>query len=172
MAVFLGALIAHGITPSPLLIRNNLELVLVIAFALLASNIMTSVFGLLFTRPLTKLLDIPISRLLPLITILALTSTFVVRNSITDVFVAVLFGIFGLVLIYLNISRIPFVIAFILVGILEENYHLTSALARGTNVEAFFGPTISQLIVVTIVLSIILHQFNVIGFVRKRLSRL
>ncbi|MFP9193323.1 tripartite tricarboxylate transporter permease [Natrialbaceae archaeon A-CW1-1] len=155
MAVFLGALLVHGIVPSPLIIQNNLHLVLVISFALITTNILTSVIGLLATNWITKLLEVPLPRLLPFITILTAASIFIVRNSIFDVFIGIVFGFFGLLLIYLNISRVPFLIAFILVDVLERNFQIAHQYAGGDYVETLFGSGLSIALFLILVVSII-----------------
>lgn len=171
MAVFLGALLAHGIVPSPLIISQNLHLVLVISFSLITANILTSVFGLMFTEAISKILDIPLPRLLPFITILATAAIFIVRNSIFDVFIGLLFGFFGLILIYLNISRVPFLIAFILMGTLERSFNIALVYAGGDYFEALFGSSISVALAIILVISVVL-VFVPITELRRKIASL
>lgn len=154
MAIFLGAMLMHGIFPGPQVLTEETHLVLVIAIALLISNILTSVFGLLVAERLTAVLRVPIPLLLTGITVLALTAVFIVRGSPIDVFIALAFTVLGVVLIYLKISRVPFLIAFILASILEQNYHLAVRFAGGSITEAFFTGTMNIVLIALFVLSI------------------
>lgn len=110
MTIFLGAMLMHGIFPGPQVPTEETHLILVIAIALFISNILTSVFGLLVAERLTAVLRVLIPLLLTGITVLALTAVFIVRGSPIDVFIALAFAVLGVILIYLKISRVPFLI--------------------------------------------------------------
>ena len=156
MAVFLGALLMHGVFPGPSLLSDHTQLVLVIALSILVSNVMTSVIGLVVADKVTYILKVPIPLLLTAISILALTSVLIVRNAAIDMVITLVFAVFGLVLIYLEINRIPFLIAFVLAGILERQYHLAVAFAGGDSIGAFFGSGLDQLLIVLFAISTIL----------------
>ncbi len=156
MAIFLGAMLMHGIFPGPQVLTEETHLVLVIAVSLLLSNILTSLFGLLVAERLTAVLRIPIPLLLTGITVLALTAVFIVRSSPLDVIIALAFAVLGVILIYLKISRVPFLIAFILASILEHNYHLAMRFARGSATEAFFSGTMNILLIIFFVVSMLM----------------
>jgi len=155
-AVLLGGFIIHGITPGPRLLQEELDLMLVIVFALLFSNILTSLIGITFTGVFTRVQQVSISRLFPTIIILALVATFVLRNNFGDMFLALIFGAIGLVLMYLNISRIPIIIALILGSILERNYFLAIRLADTGPLQAFFSGWLNQLLILIILVSALL----------------
>lgn len=156
MAIFLGAMLMHGVFPGPSVLTQETHLVLVIAIALVISNILTSIIGLLAAERLTAVLKVPIPLLLTAITVLALTAVFIVRGSPLDVMIAILFAVIGVILIYLKISRVPFLIAFILASILEHNYHLAMRFNSGSTVEAFFTGTTNIVLIVFFVLSMLM----------------
>lgn len=156
MAIFLGAMLMHGIFPGPQVLTQETHLVLVIAISLLISNILTSVFGLLVAERLTAVLKVPIPLLLTAITVLSLTAVFIIRSSPVDVIIALLFAVVGVILIYLKISRVPFLIAFILASILEHNYHLAMRFAGGSANEAFFSGTVNIVLIALFTLSMIM----------------
>jgi putative tricarboxylic transport membrane protein len=164
MAVFLAAMLFHGIVPGPSLLQTELDLILMIAMSILVGNILTSVIGVLFANIFTKIIEVPLSFLVPSLTALMLGAGYTVRNEIFDVIIAVLFGIFGLIMIYLNISRIPFIIAFILVGILESNYVTAVALAGGDPVTGLLGDFITLIVIgilfIPLIVWLITKQLN------------
>lgn len=170
MAIFMGALIMHGILPSPRLISEHLDLVLVIVFAFFFSNIMTSVIGLITTNVMTKVLDVPVYALFPFLIFVSIGATFIVRNSYFDVFIAFLFGILGVLMIYIDLSRIPFIIGFILTIILEENLHLALAFGNGLG-DVFFGSALS-LLLVSVLIVFLIYQSPVPRLGRKLLGGL
>lgn len=160
MAIFLGAMLIHGITPSPQIIANELTLVVVIAFCLLASNILSSIFGLLFLKPLSRILTIPTAIFIPVLITIITVSTYIFRNSMFDVIVAIVVGIFAVILIYLNISRVGFLVAFLLAGLLERNYYLLVSFARGDVIEGLFGSPISKGIIGVFLITNIIYVYS------------
>lgn len=161
MAVFLGAMLVHGIFPGPRVLDAFTELVIVIALSLLISNILTSIIGIALAEQLTDLLKIPVPLLLTFITILAMASVYIVRVSIIDLAIVMIFAAFGLVLIHLQISRIPFLIAFILASILEHNFWLAVEFGHGRMVEIFFTGTLNMILVTLFALSLVFYTFPV-----------
>lgn len=170
MAVFLAAMLMHGIFPGPRVLSAQTELVIVIALSLLLSNVLTSVIGILVADQLTKILKIPIPLLLTFITILSFAAVFIVRNSVLDLVTVMVFAGFGLILIYLGINRIPFLIAFILASILEANFWLAAQFGHNRLFEVFFTGTINQILIVLFVLSIVLYIVPVKEGLVRRLS--
>ena len=156
MAVFLGALLLHGVFPGPSVLIDNTRLVFVVAISILVSNIMTSVIGLAVADKATSVLRTPIPLLLTGITVLSLTSVLIVRNASVDMLLTVVFAVFGIILISLKINRIPFLIAFVLAGILERQYHLARRFAGGDVNAALFGSQLDQLLIGIFVLSVVL----------------
>ena len=156
MAVFLGALLIHGIFPGPNVLTDETQLVLVIALSVLCSNILTSIIGLAVANRITAILRTPIPLLLTGITVLALVSVLIVRNAPIDMLITFVFTIFGLLLVYLEINRIPFLIAFVLAGILERQYHLARRFAGDDVITALFGSTLDQILIVLFLLSLVL----------------
>lgn len=156
MAVFLGALLIHGVFPGPNVLTDETQLVLIIALSVLASNILTSIIGLGVANRITAILRTPTPLLLTGITVLALVSVLIVRNSPVDMLITFVFTIFGLMLVYLEINRIPFLIAFVLAGILERQYHLARRFAGDDIIGALFGSTLDQLLIILFLLSIVI----------------
>jgi putative tricarboxylic transport membrane protein len=155
MAVFLGAMLVHGVFPGPRVLVDNTELVLVIALAILASNVLTSIIGVTIANRVTALLRTPIPLLLTGITILSLTSVLIVRNAAVDMSITLVFALLGIGLLALGISRIPFLIAFVLAGILERQYHLARRFTGDDVAAALFGSPLDQLLIAIFVLSIV-----------------
>jgi putative tricarboxylic transport membrane protein len=170
MVVFLAALLFHGFIPGPRLLQTDLHLMLLIALSILVGNVLTSVIGLLFTDVFTKILDIPLSILVPTLTTLIMGAAYSVRNEFLDVVVTVLFGILGLFLIYLNVSRVPFIVAFILVGLLESKYVTAVGIAYGSPTAALFGDPLTQLVIIVLFAPTIVYVLNprrFVGYIRS-----
>ncbi|MCA9120172.1 MAG: tripartite tricarboxylate transporter permease [Planctomycetaceae bacterium] len=120
-AILLGALVLHGLTPGPLLFRDNPEVVYTIMAATLVANFAMAGFMLASIRYLTKLMNAPRAYLVPVILVCCVVGSYAQNNRMFDVWVMLAFGAFGFALESIKIPLAPFVIGFILAPIAEEN---------------------------------------------------
>lgn len=158
-AVLLGAFIVNGIIPGPLLFQENLQLVFIIVFALLISNIITSAIGIVSAAHVAKLTRIPPTTLVPVIVVVALMGAFVNRGNFGDVTLTILFGILGFYMIKFNMSRIPVIIAFVLGPIAEQNFHRGLQISRG-DYFIFFDRTVSLILILSTLIVIFLPVYR------------
>lgn len=117
-----------GFNPGPSVFRftvNEVNPELVIAFglftAMVLANIMNWTVGGLFMRSLGVMIHIPKQILLPIVLLLTLTAIYVQASDMTSIYFALFFGLVGYLMRRLNISVLPFVIAFILAERLEAS---------------------------------------------------
>ena len=116
-----------GFNPGPTVFRmttGQINPELVIAFglftAMLIANVLNWTIGGLFMRSMGVLVRIPKHILLPVVLLVTLTSIYVQETRMDAVILAIGFGFLGYVMRRLEMSPLPFVIAFILGGTLEE----------------------------------------------------
>lgn len=116
-----------GFVPGPTVFRLpadgvNPELVLV--FGIFATMLLANAFnwtlGGLFMRSMGGLTRIPKHLLLPCVLLLTLTAIYVQYTRMEVIWFTLAFGVLGYVMRRLGISPLPFVIAFILAGTLEQ----------------------------------------------------
>lgn len=120
-AILLGALVLHGLTPGPLLFRDNPEVVYTIMATTLVANFAMAAFMLLSIRYLTQLMTAPRAYLVPIVLVCCVVGSYAQGNRMFDVWVMLLFGAVGFGMESLRIPLAPFVIGFILAPIAEEN---------------------------------------------------
>lgn len=120
MAVLLGAFIIQGITPGPLLIEKHPDLFWGLVGSMYLGNIMLLVLNLPLIGIWVKILKIPYIILSPLILLFCLIGAYTINNSISEIVIMVLFGIFGYLLKKFNYPLAPFILAFILGPMLEK----------------------------------------------------
>jgi putative tricarboxylic transport membrane protein len=130
-AVLLSAFLLHGLTPGPLLVAENLDVVFVVLLALVGSNVLTSVFGLFGSPALVRVTRIPATVLVPVVFSLAVVGAFAVRARVGDVALMCGFGLLGYAMWRLDVSRVALVIGLVLGGLVEENFHRSLQLSRG-----------------------------------------
>jgi putative tricarboxylic transport membrane protein len=130
-AVLLSAFLLHGLTPGPLLIADNLQVVFVVLLALVASNVLTSAIGLFGSGAFVRVTRVPATALVPAVLALAVVGAFAVRGRIEDVALMAGFGVLGYAMWRLEISRVALVIGLVLGGLVEENFQRSLQLSGG-----------------------------------------
>lgn len=158
-AVMLGAFLLHGIRPGPQLMDQHLDIVFVIILSLIFSNILTSVIGLTIANHLAKITITPIEILAPSIFIISLLGAYTVRLNIYDVIACTIFGILAFYMIKYNISRIAFVIGFVLAPVAENSFHQSLQMARGSYL-IFVTRPVTLLILFFAVLALLYPQLK------------
>ena len=150
-AVLLSAFLLHGLTPGPLLIAENLEVVFVVLLALVSSNLLTSGIGLFGSGAFVQVTRVPATVLVPAVLSLAVVGAFAVRGRFGDVSLMAGFGLLGFVMWRLEISRVALIIGLVLGGLVEENFQRTLQLAGG-DYGVFLSRPLSLALVVTLLL--------------------
>lgn len=131
MALIMGALIIHGITPGPLLIDQHPE----IFWGLIASFIIGNVLLLVLNIPLIgiwlSLLRIPYRMLYPAILIFVCLGVYSVNGNPFDIYLVAIVGALGYVLSRLSFEPAPLLLGFILGPLMEEHFRRALVLSRG-----------------------------------------
>jgi putative tricarboxylic transport membrane protein len=130
-AILLGALVIHGLQPGPLLIGQNPE----VFWGVVASMYVGNVFLLILNLPLVgvfvSVLRLPQHVLATLVLLLCLVGAYSLNNSLLDLWVLVVFGIFGYGLRKLAIDPSPLVVALVLGPLMEETLRQSLFMAQG-----------------------------------------
>ncbi|GHC30958.1 tripartite tricarboxylate transporter permease [Aidingimonas halophila] len=129
--VMLGAFMIHGLTPGPMLFEENLNEVYMLFIGMLFSSILLFGAGKATMRFFTHISRIPPGLMAPIVLILCLFGIFAIANSMYDVIVLLAMGVFGFLMFLFAIPAAPFLIAFILGPMLEENLRRALAISRG-----------------------------------------
>lgn len=123
MAVLLGGFIFHGVSPGRQLLNNNMDILFVLIFTLIVSNLLTSTIGLVSAKKFSLITKIDVKVLTPVILVISLVGAYVLHQSLGDVVITVLFGIVGYFMMEYNYSRIAVIIGLILGPLVEQNFH-------------------------------------------------
>ncbi len=165
MALILGALMIHGITPGPQLIERNPE----VFWGLIASFWIGNVLLLVLNIPLVgvwvAVLKIPYRILYPAILVFICFGVYSIKNSVADVFLLLVFGIFGYILITLRFSPAPLLLGYVLGPMMEENFRRALLIASG-DLSIFIMRPISG---VFLAIAMVLLSFAIMRYYIKRL---
>lgn len=153
-----------GFTPGPSVFRFsenvvNTELVLVFGLftAMLFANFVNWTVGGAFMRAATVMVRVPKRTLLPVVLLLTFTAIYAQEPSMESLWFTLGFGVLGYLMRKVDVSPLPFVIAFVLGGSLENSARQAFS-ATGADPYFLFSSWISILFlagsVVTIVLAL------------------
>ncbi|RQG87917.1 tricarboxylic transporter [Natrarchaeobius halalkaliphilus] len=152
-AVLLGAFIFHGLSPGQQLLNDNLDILLLIIFALVISNVLTSLIGVVSANQVAKITQIDTNLLIAPILVISFVGAFGLRTHIGDVGVVAIFGLIGYLMLRFGYSRIAFVIGIILGPIIESSF-LQSLSVSGGSYMIFFERPLSIFLIVILVLNL------------------
>lgn len=123
-AVLLSALLIQGLTPGPMMIVNNYDIVTTILWILIIANCLMLVFGLFGSKYFSKILSIPSTILTPIICVLCVAGGFSVGNSTFDCLLALILGIIGYGFMKFGFPVAPMVLGMVLGPIIEPYFRL------------------------------------------------
>jgi len=131
MALMIGAMMIHGITPGPEVITKQPTLFWGVVVSMLIGNVILVILNLPLIGLWVRLLKIPYSILFPSILVFCCIGTYTVDNSVGAVIVMVTFGIIGYVMLKLGCEPTPMMLGFVLAPMIEENFRRTLLLSAG-----------------------------------------
>lgn len=149
-AVLLGALILHGTFPGRQLFTEDLHIVFTLVGALVLSNVLTSLFGVLVSKPLARLTTVDVRVLVPLVMVVTVFGAYAVRNNFGDVFLALAFGVIGYFMIRFDYGRVPAIIGLVLGGLVEQSFHTSLQISGGSPAIFVTRPISLAFLVVTV----------------------
>lgn len=140
-AIILGAFMIHGLRPGPLMFQQNIDMIYAIFIGIMLSSFYLLIVGKASIRIISKIADIPQRVLFPIVLILCVFGAYAVNNSTYDVGVMLVMGLVGYAMLKMAIPAAPFLIAFILGPLLEDNFRQSLTISRG-DYSIFFSSTI------------------------------
>ena len=139
-AVILGAFMIHGLRPGPLMFVENLPLIYALFIGIMLSSAYLFVIGKFSIKAISRIAEVPNSILYPIVLVLCLFGTFAINNSVFDVIVMLLMGFLGYLMMVFKFPAPPFLIAFILGPLLEDNFRQSMILSEGSAGILFRSP--------------------------------
>jgi putative tricarboxylic transport membrane protein len=131
MAILLGALMIHGLTPGPLLIRNAPDLFWGTIASMYIGNGMLIVLNLPLIPMWVKVLKVPYYLLYPLILLFCLIGAYSLENSVGDVIIMLIFGILGFLMKKFRYDGAPMILALVLGQKLETSLRRSLIMSHG-----------------------------------------
>ncbi|MED4781202.1 tripartite tricarboxylate transporter permease [Brevibacillus choshinensis] len=172
-AVIIGGLMLHGLNPGPLLLTEHPFLLYQIFFIILVSSFFMLLAGLSFSSVFQRVLLLPKSMVLLLVSVLCVIGTYAVNSRPFDIGIMFLFGLIGYGMKQIELPAPPMVLGIILGPMAEQNFRRAMVSA-----DYSFLPFITRPICIILILTIL---FIVIGknqaviqswqYIRKKIFR-
>ncbi len=152
MALMIGALMLHDITPGPQVMTTNPGLF----WGLIVSMWIGNVFLVILNLPLiglwVRLLRVPYPLLYPAILIFCAIGVYSINANTFDIWMTIGFGLFGYVFAKLGCECAPLLLGFILGPMLEENFRRALLLSRGDLTTFVASPISATLLAISVLL--------------------
>ncbi len=156
MAMMAGAMLIHGIAPSPNLATAQPSLFWGLIASMWLGNLMLLVINLPLIGLWVKLLQVPYRLLFPAILLFCCIGIYSVNSSVFEVALLAVFGLAGIVFSLLKCPLAPLVLAFILGPAMEENLRRATLISNGS-IDIFLSPIcLSLLVMAGVFLALIL----------------
>ena len=163
-AILIGALLAHGLAPGPLLFLERADFAYGLMFSFFWANIFNLLIAFAGLRLLVKVVAAPRTLLMPAVAILCVVGAWSLRNSIFDIYVMFGFGLLGLAMKWLDMPVVPLLLALVLGRQLEENLRIALTGSQG-DISVFFTSPFSALFLGLSVVSVV---WSIVGTRRRR----
>jgi putative tricarboxylic transport membrane protein len=121
IGVIMGALLMAGVTPGPKLISDHPELFWGVIASMFVGNIMLVVLNIPLVGVFVSLLRVPANVLSPLIVVFCVIGAYSLNNAMFDVFAMIGFGFLGYCLRKAGYDVAPFLLAFVIGSMFEQN---------------------------------------------------
>jgi len=154
MAMLLGALIIHGVTPGPLLLTQHPELFWGVVASMYVGNALLLTLNLPLIGMWVQLLKVPYAILFPIIILFCLLGSYSINNSSTDVAIMLVFGVIGYLMKKLSLEAAPMVLAFVLGPMMETALRQALIKSKGSFTIFFTRPISATCLVIAIALMI------------------
>ena len=152
MAVLLGALIIHGVTPGPLLLKQHPEVFWGVIGSMYIGNLMLLILNLPLIGLWVQVLRVLYPILMPLIVLFCMIGAYTVANSVIDVIFMLIFGVVGYLMKKLQYDAPPMILAFVLGPMMEFSLKQSLMLSKGTFQIFFTRPISATCLILTLIL--------------------
>ena len=146
MALMVGAMTIHKIQPGPEVMTKNPDLFWGLIVSMWVGNLMLVILNFPLVGLWVKLLTIPYRYLYPAIMVFCSIGVYSINSGTFEVYEAAVFGVFGYLLIKLELPAAPLLLGLVLGQAMEENFRRAMVLSRGDASVFFTSPLSASLL--------------------------
>jgi putative tricarboxylic transport membrane protein len=120
-AILLGAFLIQGLVPGPEMLTKHLNLVFSFVWIIVVTNIITVAVCFLFIKQLVQITEVRGAILIPSIIILIFLGGYVESHTLFAIFLTLVAGAVGYVMVRLDWPRPPLILGLVLGRLIEKN---------------------------------------------------
>ncbi|MCL7931532.1 tripartite tricarboxylate transporter permease [Halomonas llamarensis] len=132
-AIIAGALVIHGIVLGPSLFVNRPDVAFTFLYGMLLTVVAMTIIGAVGIKYFSYILKIKMEYIVPTVLVFALFGAYSLRNSLFDVFIAIVLGIAGAIFKKIQVPLAPIIIGLVLGGLIETNLARAMRIAGARN---------------------------------------
>jgi len=131
-AIIMAAFMLHGLTPGPLLVKQQPAMLQSIFFGIIVSSLLLFIFGKIVAKEFTKILKLPYPLLAMMIMVLGILGAYSLRNNLADVFIVFVFSFVGYFFNKFHYSTSSFILGLVLGRIAENSMRKQLIISSGS----------------------------------------
>jgi len=155
-AILIGSLMMYGMQPGPNLFIENPDIVYTIIGLLFIAHILVIVVGLFGAKLFSRIMLLKQEYIWLSVILLCMIGAYAINNSYFDVWIALAFGIVGLIFRKLDYPLGPLILGLILGPMAESNFRRALVMGDGQDFTIFFTRPISLILIVIAILSLVM----------------
>lgn len=154
-AVLLGALLVLGVQPGPLLIEDQPTLFWGVIASMYIGNIFLLILNLPLIPYISKILLIPRPLLISLVISFCMIGVYALTFNTFDLYLLLFFGVIGFLMRMFKLPAPPFILSFILGGMMEQSLRQSLTISNGS-LSIFLESPIALAFIIIALLSFII----------------
>jgi len=163
MAMVLGTLMLHGLTPGPNLIKEKADLFWAVIASMYIGNFMLIVLNLPLVNVFVGILRIPKNILMPVIVMICMIGVYSVNSSQLDLLMLAIFGFIGYILRAIGFQVAPLILAMVIGPMIETSLRQALNITGGNLGGVIFRPICMSLYILaslTFVIPFLMKPFK------------
>ncbi|MBO8157001.1 MAG: tripartite tricarboxylate transporter permease [Bacillaceae bacterium] len=165
-AVMLGALLVLGIQPGPLLMTDHPEVFWGVIVSMYIGNIFLLILNLPLIPYIARVLTIPRPMLISMVIMFSVIGVYSISFNTFDLYLLLAFGVIGFLMRMFAFPAPPFILAFILGGMMEQSFRQSMTISNGSFM-IFFE---NKIALALIMLSLLSFAYPIYQNYRKKRS--
>ncbi len=157
LAILLGTLMISGVTPGPMMFEQQPLLIWTVIGSMFIANMALVILNLPLVGLWARICLIPYSVLGPIVLAVCVLGAYAPRNTLFDVWVALLFGLIGFAMRRLSMPLSPLVLGFLLGPMFEQSLRQSIAMAGTPTI--FFERPIPLCLIIGAVLVVVVTSY-------------
>ena len=167
-AIMLGALLVVGVQPGPMLLTDHPDIFWGVVASMYIGNVMLLALNLPLIPYIAKILYMPKQILIALILIFCLVGVYGVSFSTFDLYLLIAFGVIGYIMRLFSFPAAPFILAFILGGMMEQSFRQALTISDGSLLVFVERPISAVLLIVSLAALVLPYFLN--KFLKKNIA--